>query len=287
MIRLGRCCCVHSLACVLALGLGFASSGASAGSRLWGTGGVTTIAGASGGGLTSWGVLSGYASNDEWSASLALSHAVFDDYDLAVAAVGFNWSNRLALSFSRQHFNLTTLGGELLQHVIGAKLRLFGDVLYGDLGQWSLALEHGRLDNFSLAKAVGAENRSGTDVILSGSKVFFAAIAGRNLLLNTGLRASRANQAGLLGYGGDREGHHVIMAELSAGIFLTRHWLAGVEYRQKPDNLSYAQEDDWHDIFLAYVPNRNVAVTAAWVDLGSIAGLDGQAGPYVSLQATF
>jgi hypothetical protein len=260
---------------------------ADSGSRLWGTGGVTTIAGASGGGLTSWGVLNGYASDDEWSGSLALSRAAFDDYDLTVVAAAFNWDNRVALSISRQRLNLRILGGELKQDVFGAKFRLFGDVLYSRWGQWSLALEHGRLEDFSLPEAVGARDASGTDIVLSGSKVFFAAVAGRNLLLNAGVRASRANQAGLLGYGGDRGNGYAWLAELSGGIFLDRHWLAGLEYRQKPDNLAFAREDDWYDLFVAYIPNRTVAVTAAWVELGSVAGLSDQTGPYLSLQATF
>lgn len=257
------------------------------GSRLWGTGGVTTIAGASGGGLTSWGVLNGYASNDEWGASLALTSATFDDYGLTVAAAALNWNNRLALSLTRQRLDLQTLGGELEQDVVGLKLRLFGNVLYSDWGQWSLAVEHGRLDDFALASAVGAQDRSGTDVVLAGSKLFFAAIAGRNLLVNGGMRVTRANQVGLLGYGGDRESDYQWLGEVSGGLFLTRQWLLGAEYRQKPDNLGFAREDSWQDLFIAYIPNRSVAVTAAWVDLGSVAGLSDQTGPYLSLQATF
>lgn len=263
------------------------AAAADPGSRLWGTGGVTSVAGASGGGLTSWGVLNGYASDGQWGASLALSTATFDDYDLTVVGAAYNWNNRLALSLSRQRLNLETLGGELEQTVAGAKLRLFGDVLYGRWGQWSLSLEHGRLDDFSLPSAVGASERSGTDVILSGSKVFFAAVAGRNIILNAAVRGSRANQAGLLGYGSDRRSQYSWLGELSGGVFLDRRWLLGAEYRQKPDNLDFAREDDWHDLFLVYIPNRSVAVTAAWVDLGSIAGLGGQRGPYLSLQATF
>ena len=60
----------------------------------------------------------------------------------------------------------------------------------------------------------------------------------------------------------------------------------GVEYRQKPDNLGFAREDDWHDAFVAWFPNKHVALVAAYADLGSIAGLDGQRGGYVSLQVS-
>ncbi len=64
-------------------------------------------------------------------------------------------------------------------------------------------------------------------------------------------------------------------------------WLVGVEYRQKPDNLDFADEDDWWDLFVAWVPDRHLAVTAAWVNLGDIAGLENQQGAYLALQGSF
>jgi hypothetical protein len=39
------------------------------------------------------------------------------------------------------------------------------------------------------------------------------------------------------------------LAEAGAGVFINRQWLLGAEYRQKPDNLSFAREDDWWDLF--------------------------------------
>ena len=60
-----------------------------------------------------------------------------------------------------------------------------------------------------------------------------------------------------------------------------------VEYRQKPDNLGFAREDDWYDLFVAWFPSKHVAVVGAWADLGSIATLDRQRGAYLSLQVGF
>ncbi|WP_288015492.1 DUF3034 family protein, partial [Blastomonas sp.] len=55
----------------------------------------------------------------------------------------------------------------------------------------------------------------------------------------------------------------------------------------KPDNLAIAREDDWVDLFAAYALTRNVTVTAAYVDLGSVATAEKQRGAFLSLQAAF
>ena len=59
----------------------------------------------------------------------------------------------------------------------------------------------------------------------------------------------------------------------------------GFEWRQKPDNLSALTENNARDLFLVYFPNKRLSLTAAWVDLGDIAGAADQRGVYFSLQA--
>ena len=56
----------------------------------------------------------------------------------------------------------------------------------------------------------------------------------------------------------------------------------GVEYREKSNNLGLG-EQDWQDVFVAWFPNKYVSVTAAWLDLGSIAGAKDQTGWYLSV----
>lgn len=262
------------------------------GSRIWATGGVSTIEGSAGGGLVPWALMAGYASDHEWGGTLNLSRAEFDDYTLSVAGAALNWNNRIEVSLARQTLDLDTLGAvlgedELNQDIFGLKVRLFGDLLYSDYGQWSLGVQHKRQRNFTVPDAIGARSQQGTDVYLSGSKLFFAAIFDRNLLVNGTLRGTRANQGGLLGFGGDRNNSYEAMLEASVGVFLDRRWLVGAEYRQKPDNLSFAGEDDWWDLFVAWVPDRRLSVTAAWVNLGDVAGLEDQRGFYLSLQGSF
>ncbi|MCE3027802.1 DUF3034 family protein [Salinicola sp. DM10] len=258
---------------------------AQAGSRLLGTGGVTQIEGAAGGGLSPWGVLAGTASDTEVAVSVAASEAWLDDYGLRVRGIGVNWHDRVELSYARQRLALDTLGGVLEQEIYGAKLRLFGDPLYHPWGSWSIGVQHKRLDQGqALAHAVGAEATQGNDLYLAGSKLFFDAVAGRNLLANLTLRSTRANQGGLLGFGGDRDSGRSLVAEGSLGLFLTPAWVVGVEYRQKPDNLGFAEEQAWQDVFTALFLTRHLSLTGAWLDLGDIAGLENQRGGYLSLQ---
>lgn len=268
------------------------------GSRIWATGGVTTIEGSAGGGLVPWALLGSYASDEEWGGTLVLSRAEVDDYTLSVAAAGITWRNRVELTVARQSLDLDTLvftlkdgfglaQDELTQDIVGAKVRLFGDVLYQPWGQWSAGVQYKRQNDFTVPDAIGARDDSGTDLYLSASKLFFAALLDRNLLVNATARATRANQGGLLGFGGDRNNGYQLMLEGSAGLFITRQWLVGAEYREKPNNLGFADEEDWWDLFVAWVPDRRLAVTAAWVNLGDIATLENQRGLYLSLQGSF
>ncbi|MEX2332792.1 MAG: DUF3034 family protein, partial [Pseudohongiella sp.] len=118
----------------------------------------------------------------------------------------------------------------------------------------------------------------------SMARAWLNGIAHRTTLLNVNLRYGDANQFGILGYGGD-DADQKINLEVAGAVFLNRSVAVGFEWRQKPDNLSALVEDDAKDLFLAYFPNKRLSLTAAWVDLGAIAGAPDQRGVYVSLQA--
>lgn len=257
-----------------------------AGSRILGTGAVSAIEGAAGGGLSPWAVLSSTASDDEIGVTAAATRAWVDDYQLTVTGASVNLHDRMEFSIARQNFELSTLGGELEQDIYGAKVRLFGDVLYHPLGVWSAGVMHKRLVDGTVPTALGADDVNGTDAYLSASKLLFNAFLGRNVLINGTLRNTSANQGGLLGFGGD-QGGRAWMAEGSVGVFVTPNWVVGTEYRQKPDNLSAADEENWQSVYSAYFFNKHVSLTGAWLDLGDIAGLPSQRGGYLSLQAAF
>ncbi|MEN9867487.1 MAG: hypothetical protein RL748_3077, partial [Pseudomonadota bacterium] len=134
-------------------------------------------------------------------------------------------------------------------------------------------------------KQLGAASDSGTDLYFSATKLYLA----QSLLLNTNVRLTKANQFGLLGFGGERHNRYQPKLEMSAAYLITRQWVAGMEYRMKPRNLALDNEKDAWDVFVAWFPNKNLSLTAAWVNLGDITVLNPkrQQGWYLSLQAGF
>ena len=60
----------------------------------------------------------------------------------------------------------------------------------------------------------------------------------------------------------------------------------GGEYRRKPDNLSAFKAEDFRDVFVAWFPHRNFAMTLAFAKLGTIAGKPKQDAAYLSIQLT-
>ena len=281
--------------CVLACALFALAAVAHAGDgRLLATGGATTVEGTAGGGIVPWAVLSGYGTRDETGGTAFVTRVDTGDYALDSIGAAYTFHNRVELSLARQRFDLGELRRRLAlpyraleQDIVGAKVRLGGDLVYGAMPQISLGVQHKRLHDDALPLAIGAREGSGTDVSLSATKLWLDAAGGYPLLLNATLRSTRANQTGLLGFGGDRKDGRSLMLEASAAVLLTPEFALGIEYRDKPDNLGFAREDHWRDVFAAWFPTKHVAVVAAWADLGSIATLDRQRGGYLSVQLSY
>lgn len=281
----------------LALVLSLLSTGVGAEvqrSRLLATGGGSTLEGAAGGGIVPMAVLSGYGAREERGGALFASYVSTSDYGLSVVGGSWSWRNRVELSLARQRLEHGSLSDRLgvaprsiEQRVIGAKVRLAGHLIYTPWPQISLGVQHKENRDFLVPAAAGALDDSGTDVYLSATKLLLAGAGGRNLLLNATLRSTKANQLGLVGFGGDKNDAAEWMAETSAGVFLNRHWVLGAEYRQKPDNLSFAREDDWRTAFVGWFPNKRWSLVGAWVDLGEVATFPDQTGWYLSLQGSF
>jgi hypothetical protein len=277
-----------------------------AGGKLLLTGGVSSIDGAAGGGLTPWAVTGSYATQGQWGATAHATGVKTRDYGFATYGALVSWNDRMEVSLARQdldtHDNLALLGLpglHLKQDIVGAKVRLFGDaVLDSDNGvpQVALGIEAKRTDAGALAPtlhgALGA-GKSGIDVYLSATKLFLA----QGILVNGTLRLTKANQNGLLGFGGAQSDSLRLQPEVSLAWLLNRTLAVGAEWRAKPDNLNVSvlgagalKEDDWADVFVAWAPSKHVSVTAAWVDLGRIAPAvqpRRQTGGYVSVQLAF
>lgn len=281
------------LCCTALLAVGNSAESREVAGRLLATGGASSIEGGGGGGIVPWAVIAGYGSEGQWGGSAFATRADTGDYRLDVQGVAIGWNNRVELAFSRQRFELPTLASALAlpvdrfrQDVLSAKLRLAGDLVYTPWPQLSLSAQRKRQRDFAVPALVGARDDRDTDWVLGASKLWLAGAGGYNLLGSLNLRSTRANQAGLLGFGGDLRHDRSLVWEGSLALLPNRHWAIGVEYRQKPDNLGFAREEDWRDVFVAWFPSKRIAVVAAWADLGDIATLRDQRGAYLSLQVS-
>lgn len=262
------------------------SSPVLAGSKVIATGGATNVEGNSGGGIVPWATINGYSSSDEWSVNTFAARVGVDDFTLDSYGVGASFNNQWELSFARQTFDLDTIGGELKQDIVGVKYKVAGELLYTAMPQISVGVLFKKNRDFALPAAVGAGDDSGYEFYVAASKVFFDAIAGRNLLLNATVRSTDAHQTGLLGFGGDGVSRK-LMFESSAVLLLNYNLAIGTEFKQKPNQLGFADEQHWRDVFAAWFINKNASVVLGYVDLGDIAGLTEQTGFYVSLEGTW
>lgn len=258
-----------------------------ANSKIIATGGTSSIEGSAGGGIVPWAVTNGYASSDEIALTAFTSRVGVDDFTLRSFGASLSYDNNWEWSVARQKFALDTIGGELGQNIIAVKYHLAGELLYTALPQFSLGVQYKKLHDFTLPQAVGARDDSGLDVYLAASKVLFNQVAGRNLLLNATLRATKANQTGLLGFGSATNNDYHLMFEGSAALLLNYNIAIGAEFKQKPNELAFADEQHWRDVFVAWFVNKHLSVTAGYVDLGSIAGLDNQQGYYLSVEGAW
>ena len=259
----------------------------SADSRLIATGGINNIEGSAGGGIIPWSVISGYSSSDEWSFTTNVSRVDIDDFQLDNLNFSVSYDNRFELSYAQQDLDVHPLNLNIKQEIIGAKVRLYGDVLYTDMPQISLGVAHKSNKHPDVPFLLGAGDDSGTDYYVSAAKVFLNGPGGYNWLTNLNLRYTDANQNGLLGFGRAGADTKTWVTEAAVAFLPTESVAVGVEYRQQPESLNSVKEDAWKDFFVAWFINKNVSVTAAYVDLGSIAGLPDQTGYYINFQGYF
>jgi hypothetical protein len=276
---------VASLAVAILAAPGLVRAGS--GGKLLATDGATQLEGSGGGGLVPWAMITGNETEDGVGASAFATGIFVDDYQLSSFGAAVGLFDRIELSFAHQRFEIQSLDQRIDQNVYGVKLRAFGDLVYGKLPVVSAGMQVKHNLDFELPEALGARDDWGIDAYLSVSRVFLDAVAGRNLLVNANLRMTRANETGLLGFGGDKDDDYRPVFEGSAALFLTRRIALGYEYRQKTSGLDAAGEDDWQDVFVAFVPSHHVKIVASYVRLGNIAGSDRQDGAYLSLQGSF
>ena len=265
-----------------------------AGGKLLLTNGVTSVEGAAGGGLASWAVIAGNETRDGIGGKASATLVALPDFDLTSfgAAIGVN--DRLELSYTHHRFDTRAAGAALGlgrgftfgQDIYGAKLRVIGDAVWEQdrwLPQIAIGVQHKRATRGAIIRAVGGRHDRGTDFYVAATKV----VLSRSLVLNATVRATKANQFGLLGFGGDRHDHYRPQIEGSAGVMLSPRLVVGAEVRSKPNNLGFAREQKAVDAFAAWAISRNVSLTGAYVDLGDIATVRRQRGAFLSMQGSF
>jgi hypothetical protein len=262
--------------------------------KLLATGGVSNLEGAGGGGISTWAVISGYGTKDAIGGNIHATYTSLPQFQVTSTGAAIGLYNRVELSYAHTFFDTGNTGPKLglpagftfEQDVIGAKVRLFGDIVYDQdtlLPQVSVGMQYKTTNHPDILKAVGAKAYDGEDYYIAASKLFLD----QSLLVNTTLRLTKANQLGILGFGGPRNNGYQPEFEGSVAYLITRQLAFGGEYRTMPSNLGFTKADDWKTIYAAYFLTHNASITVAYASLGTVATFKNQQGVYASLQVGF
>ncbi len=312
--------------------------------RIIGTGAVTAVNGAAGGGINPWAVISGYGTNQQIGATAFYSHVLLNNYNLDAYGASVGLFNRIEISYARQSFSLGNTGDtldhrilsivsgssvplgtsttsaalglsgpaffgsnyQLNQDIIGLKVRLFGNIVY-DQNWWEpqvsvgVNFHHNEMPK-NLADTLHV-TRNAASYYLSATKVWLDGIFGLTTLADVNIDVTNANQQGLLGFGGVNGMGYKVVPAAAVGVFLNRHVVLGAEYRGMPQNQLIApasgagnfstlanavsKTSAWKDVYVAWFPYKQLSLTAAYVDLGTIATEKNQSGLYLSLTTSF
>jgi hypothetical protein len=269
------------------------------------TAGFSDLEGAGGGGLVPMAFITGYGSNTSWGGNAHFTNIQLRDIHLYTYGVAAGALDRFEVSYTRQQLEFTSgpLDGlGVKQDVFGLKIKLLGDAIYGQdtwLPQLAVGAQYHHNDGIKHSESVGldglinpvqlgAQSEHSTDIYLAATKVFL----GESLLVNAVVRETKANQFGVLGFGGDRHRGYSTKPEGTVAYLLTRKLAIGGEIRTGPHNLSVDDQTNAWTIFAAWAPTRNLSLVAAYLNIGSVlAPVTGvtrhQDGPYLSVQAGF
>jgi len=269
------------------------------------TAGFSDLEGSGGGGLVPFAFISGYGSSTSWGANAHFTNIQLRDLHLYAYGVAAGLLDRVELSYTREQLDVTGTaldGLGVKQDVYGLKAKLFGDAIYGQdswLPQVAIGAQYKHNDGIKHGESVGlagvinpmqlgAQAEHSTDIYLVATKVFLA----ESLLVNAVVRETKANQFGLLGFGGDRHRGYSTEPEGTIAYLLTRKLAVGGEIRTGPHNLKVDDQTNAWTIFAAWTPTRNLSLVAAYLNIGSVlAPVTGvtkhQDGPYLSVQAGF
>ncbi|NNM83032.1 MAG: DUF3034 family protein [Burkholderiales bacterium] len=244
---------------------------------------ITNIDGQAGGGLVPWALLSS-------GPTVAITHIATQNLDINSVAINTSFSNMVEISYAHNMLNdgAATALGVNTDNVdnVGFKVKL--NDMSDTMPQFAIGGVYkrasGNLADY-LNTALGV-NKSSTDLYGAVSKI--VNLGGKNVLLNGVLRATKANALGFLGFGGGNVAGastgYKIEPELSAEVFAADNVIVGAEYRRQPNygmtgtgQGNVLSQNSTYDINIVYVANKNFTLTAAYVNLGTVApGVNGQ-----------
>jgi Protein of unknown function (DUF3034) len=269
------------------------------------TAGFNDLEGSGGGGLVPLAFISGYGSSDSWGANAHFTDIQLKDFQLRAYGVTVGALDRVEVSYTRHEFDVTGTaldGLGVSQDIVGVKVKLLGNAVYAQdswLPQLAVGAEFHKNEGIDDAAAVGlagvvspkqlgATSDHGTDYYIAVTKVFLS----EGLVVNAVLRATKANEFGLLGFGGDLKNAYSYKPEGTIAYLLTRQLAVGSEVRTRPHNLSVDDETTAYTVFLGWTPTKNISLVAAYLNIGGVLGpATGvnrhQDGLYLSIQAGF
>ena len=264
------------------------------------TAGASTAEGAGGGALSAWSLITGYGTRDSYGANVHYGYINLQDFSLSAPGVAVGLFDRVELSYAYWDFKATggALDGvKIKQDIFGVKVKVLGDAVY-DQNTWvpqvavGVQFKHNKgisgvegLGVFNPTD-LGAKKNTGTDFYVTATKIYLA----QSLLVSGGVRFTKANQFGLLGFGGDLKDKYRAEFEGSIAYLIDPRFGVGAEYRTKPHNLGVDDERDWWDVFMVWIPNKNASLVVGYLDAGTILkpfNPAQQRGVYVSLQVGF
>jgi hypothetical protein len=262
--------------------------------KLLATAGVSNVEGAGGGGIATWALITGYGTRDAIGANAHGEYIGLSDYNVYSGGASAGFFDRVEISYNYIDFDTGNTGAKLglgkgfafHENVVGLKVKLFGDAVYDQdsfIPQVAIGTQYKSTDHANILRAVGAKSADGVDFYVAATKLFL----GESLLTDLTVRFTKANQIGILGFGGPLDDSYHPQIEASLAYLVSKRFAVGAEYRTMPSNLGFTKASDWKDIFAAYFLTKNVSLTAAYVDLGTIATFKNERGVYLSAQIGF
>ncbi|MFO8007626.1 MAG: DUF3034 family protein [Candidatus Brocadiia bacterium] len=227
------------------------------------------------------------AGEDFGMPSLSVQTAWVGHRDLQVLAATWNVGNRLELGYALNRFDVGNLNvgsiashpEQLYMHHLNARYNLIQEGQWDK--EWMPAVTFGAhykinddIDdiNNSLGDAldgIGYDDNDGLDFTLTASKTL--GMFPRPVIATAGLRASKASQLGLTGFGDD----YLVSFEGSVLTLVTDRLALGAEFRQKREALGeidglVESEDSWWDVHAAYILSPNASLYAVIGDAGAV-----------------